>query len=153
MLAPFECLCGNFILPEPASYVFFYAVFNLRNLLYIMPNAIFNLSLNAGEISVYAYLLFCENRKTYQCYPSFATIGKALGMSRPTVKKHVDSLVDKGLIYTEPTSVFTKAGKKWNGSLLYTIRPIQEAQDIHYERQLSVFEEMQKRSQCETRGR
>lgn len=76
-----------------------------------MPNAIFNLNLNAGEISVYAYLMFCENRKTYQCYPSFATIGKAVGMSRPTVKKHVDSLVDKGLIYTEPTSVFTKAGK------------------------------------------
>lgn len=118
-----------------------------------MPNAIFNLNLNAGEISVYAYLMFCENRKTYQCYPSFATIGKAVGMSRPTVKKHVDSLVDKGLIYTEPTSVFTKAGKKWNGSLLYTIRPIQEAQDIHYERQLSVFEEMQKRSQCEARGK
>ena len=36
MLAPFECLCGNFILPEPASYVFFYAIFNLRNLLYII---------------------------------------------------------------------------------------------------------------------
>ena len=36
MLSPFECLCGNFILPEPASYVFFYAVFNLRNLLYII---------------------------------------------------------------------------------------------------------------------
>ena len=36
MLAPFECLCGNFILPEPASYVFFYAVFNLRKLLYII---------------------------------------------------------------------------------------------------------------------
>ena len=37
MLAPFECLCGNFILPEPASYVFFYAFSNLRNLLYIIP--------------------------------------------------------------------------------------------------------------------
>ena len=36
MLAPFECLCGNFILPEPVSYVFFYAVFNLRNLLYLI---------------------------------------------------------------------------------------------------------------------
>lgn len=36
MLAPFECLCGNFILPEPASYVFFYAIFNLRNLLYLI---------------------------------------------------------------------------------------------------------------------
>ena len=36
MLSPFECLCGNFILPEPASYVFFYAVFNLRKLLYLI---------------------------------------------------------------------------------------------------------------------
>ena len=36
MLSPFECLCGNFILPEPASYVFFYAFSNLRNLLYII---------------------------------------------------------------------------------------------------------------------
>ena len=29
-------VCGNFILPEPASYVFFFALFNLRNLLYII---------------------------------------------------------------------------------------------------------------------
>ena len=41
MLSPFECLCGNFILPEPASYVFFYAVFNLRNLFYLIYKAIF----------------------------------------------------------------------------------------------------------------
>ena len=33
-LSPFECLCGNFILPEPARYVFFYAFSNLRKLLY-----------------------------------------------------------------------------------------------------------------------
>ena len=62
-------------------------------------------------------------------------------MSRPTVKKHVDGLVEKGLIYTEPTSIFTKAGKKQNGSLLYTIRPIKEAQQLHYEKQLLKFEE------------
>ena len=36
LLSPFECLCGNFILPEPASYVFSYAIFNLRKLLYII---------------------------------------------------------------------------------------------------------------------
>ena len=41
LLSPFECLCGNFILPESASYVFFYAVFNLRNLLYLIrPDSI-----------------------------------------------------------------------------------------------------------------
>jgi len=38
LLSPFRMVCGNFILPEPASYVFFYAVFNLRNLLYIIKN-------------------------------------------------------------------------------------------------------------------
>ena len=36
MLAPFRMVCRDFILPEPASYVFFYALFNLRNLLYII---------------------------------------------------------------------------------------------------------------------
>ena len=36
LLSPFECLCGNFILPEPASYVFFYPSFNLRKLLYLI---------------------------------------------------------------------------------------------------------------------
>ena len=40
MLSPFRMVCGNFILPEPASYVFFYAFFNLRNLLYIIKNRI-----------------------------------------------------------------------------------------------------------------
>ena len=29
-------VCRDFILPEPASYVFFYAFFNLRKLLYII---------------------------------------------------------------------------------------------------------------------
>ena len=36
MLSPFRMVCRDFILPEPASYVFFYAIFNLRNLLYII---------------------------------------------------------------------------------------------------------------------
>ena len=36
LLSPFGMVCRDFILPEPASYVFFYAVFNLRNLLYII---------------------------------------------------------------------------------------------------------------------
>ena len=31
-----QMVCRDFILPEPASYVFFYALFNLRKLLYII---------------------------------------------------------------------------------------------------------------------
>ena len=103
---------------------------------FALPNEIFQLGLTPGELAVYSFLLQCENRETYQCYPSYRTIGQAVGLTRNTVKKYVDSLVDKGLIYTEPTSIFTKAGKKQNGSLLYTIRPISEAKQCHVDRQL-----------------
>ena len=30
---------------------------------FLLPNEIFTLGLSAGEIAVYAYLLFCEDRK------------------------------------------------------------------------------------------
>jgi predicted transcriptional regulator len=92
-----------------------------------MPQKIFNLGMNAGEIAVYAYLMFRENRKTYQCYPSYRTIGEAVGLSRNAVKNKVDSLVEKQLIYTEPTTVKLKDGRTRNGNLLYTIRPLDAA--------------------------
>ena len=38
-------VCGNFIPPEPASYVFFYAFFNLRKLLYIILGVVVSLKL------------------------------------------------------------------------------------------------------------
>ena len=94
-----------------------------------LPNALFRLNLLPGEIAVYAYLMYRENRQTYQCHPSYATIGRAIHMSPNTVRKYVSSLVEKRLIYTEPTSIITKKGEKRNGSLLYTIRPIQDAVD------------------------
>ena len=89
-----------------------------------LPNEIFCLGLCSGEIAVYAYLMFCEDRKSFQCHPSYKTIGRALKMSRNTVSKYVKSLEVKRLIITEPTSVITKKGQKRNGSLLYTVRPI-----------------------------
>ena len=90
----------------------------------------------AGEISVYSFLMSCENRKTYQCYPSYRTIGETVSMSVNTVKKYVDALVDKQFIYTERTSIITKDGRRQNGSLLYTIRPIYEAIQHHTNMQL-----------------
>ena len=101
-----------------------------------VPNEIFCLGLNSGEIAVYAYLLQCESRKTFQCHPSYKTIGKAVGMSKNTVKKYVDSLIEKQLITAEPTSVITQNGEKRNGNLRYTIRPIREALEQYYEQQL-----------------
>ena len=100
-----------------------------------MPNEIFALGLSGGAILVYTYLRYCENRETYQCYPSYKTIGKAVGMSKNTVKKYVDILRDKGLIETENTSVVTAKGQKRNGNLLYTLRPVEEAVKLFYEEQ------------------
>ncbi len=101
-----------------------------------LPNKIFYLGLSYGEIAVYSYLLYRENRKTFQCYPSYRSIGKALKMSRNTVSKYVQLLVDKELISTELTSIFTKDNKKFNGNLLYTILPIEQAKQLFYKRQL-----------------
>ncbi len=107
---------------------------------YPLPKVLCRLGLSPGEIAVYSFLMYCENRATYQCYPSYRTIGEAVGMSRNTVKKHVDSLVEKRLIYTEPTTVTLKDGTKRNGSLLYTIRPIQEAKEYFVEQQAKANE-------------
>lgn len=96
-----------------------------------LSNEIFCLGLCSGEIAVYAYLLYCEDRKTFQCYPSFRTIGKALKMSRNTVNKYVKLLERNHLIVTEPTTIYTKDERKRNGNLLYTILPIEQAV-MHY---------------------
>ena len=101
-----------------------------------LPNEIFVLGLNAGEIAVYAYLLFCENRKTFQCWPSCRSIGRATGMSVNTVRKYIRSLEAKGLIATEPTTITDRYGRRRNGNLLFTIRPIAEVVEQHYEKQL-----------------
>ena len=101
-----------------------------------VPNVIFNLGLEGGEILVYLYLMYCEDRKTFQCYPGYKTIASAVGMSVNTVRKYVQSLEKKRLITTEWTMVRTKSGKAHNGTLKYTIRPIQEAIDYYEEIQM-----------------
>ena len=45
---------------------------------FLLPNEIFSLGLCPGEITVYGYLVRCEDRRTYQCWPSYKTIGKAV---------------------------------------------------------------------------
>ena len=105
-----------------------------------LPNEIFSLNLCSGEIAVYAYLMYCEDRKTFQCHPSYKTIGRALKMSRNTVRKYVKSLEEKRLISTEPSSVTLKSGKKQNGNLVYTVLPIQEAVEYFYTRQIQSIE-------------
>ena len=106
-----------------------------------LPNEIFCLGLSSGEILVYAYLMYCEDRKTFQCHPSYHTIGNAVGMSRNTVRKYVAGLEEKHLISTEQTDIFSKDGRKLNGNLLYTIRPVEEAKEQYFERQMRKAEQ------------
>ena len=117
----------------------FYSSQNKEKHYFTLPNEIFCLGLSSGEISVYSFLLRCENRKTYQCYPSYRTIGQALKMSQNTVRKYVKSLENKCLISTERTEIITKDGIKRNGTLLYTIRPIAEAIEYFHNEQLSNY--------------
>ena len=107
---------------------------------YPVPKVICQLGLSPGEIAVYSFLLFCEDRKTYQCYPSYRTIGDAVGMSRNTVCKYVRSLEEKGLVRTERTTVTMKDGRKRNGSLLYTLLPVEQALAQHNQHQLHLAE-------------
>lgn len=81
-----------------------------------MPNEIFTLGLSAGEIAVYAYLLFCEDRETHLCYPSFRKIGECTGMSPNTVRKYITQLEGKRLIETLPATVWTLDGTARNGT-------------------------------------
>ena len=120
-------------------------LYNRQNKLwnqFIMPNQIMQLDLNATALAIYFYLRYIEDRKTYQCYPSYRTIGKALKIkSITTVAKYVRELEDKCLIYTEPTEIILKNGKKQNGNLKYTIRPIQDAVEYFHQQQMKKFQE------------
>ena len=89
-----------------------------------LPNEVFYLDLSYGAIAVYGYLMHIEDRKTFQSYASYNTIGRAVKMSANTVRKYVLELEDKCLIRTEPTTVVTRDGRKRNGTLRYHIRPI-----------------------------
>ena len=56
-------------------------------------------------------------------------------LSENTVRKYVAGLEEKGLIRTESSTITTKDGRMRNGSLIYNIRPIQEAMELNYQRQ------------------
>ena len=118
---------------------------------YPLPKVLCQLGLSPGEIAVYSFLMYCENRTTYQCYPSYRTIGEAVGMSRNTVRKYVQELEERGLIRTERTSIITQDGRKQNGSLLYTILPIQFSIDQFYQRQMDAVDRAKERQRVARR--
>ena len=117
-----------------------YSKYSGRGNFFSLPNELFQLGLDYGELAVYSFLKRCENRKTHQCWPSIRTIGEAVGMSENTVRKYIRRLEERELIATEPTEVITKASGRRNGHLLFTLCPIQEVIDQHYDRQLEKLE-------------
>ena len=72
-------------------------------------------------------------------------------LSENTVRKYVTSLEEKGLIRTEPSTIITKDGRVRNGSLIYNIRPIQEALEQNYQRQFRQAEESVERARVQKR--
>ena len=114
-----------------------------------LPNDLFLLGLSPGELAVYSYLQRCEDRKTHQCWPSYKTIGKAVGLSAKTVRKYVLMLTERELISTEPTDVITKSGMKRNGNLLYTLLPMREVIDQYYARQFAELDQAAERQRVE----
>ena len=114
-----------------------------------LPNDIFLLGLSPGELAVYCYLRRCENQKTHQCWPSYKTIGEAVGMCANTVSRYVKKLEERGLIAVESTKVMTKAGVTRNGTLQFTLLPPQNVITRHYEEKLAELELSTERQQIQ----
>ena len=74
-------------------------LYNQQNKLsncFILSNYVMNLDLSATALAIYCYLMYIEDRKNYECYPSYKTIGKALKIkSKNTVAKYVAELEEK----------------------------------------------------------
>jgi len=107
---------------------------------FTLPNEVFILALPPSAFLVYAYLLYCEDRRTHQCHPSYRTIAGTTGLSLNTAVKSVGVLTDKSLITVERSCWFNEAGMKRNGNNVYTILPIRAAMDEFYQRQLHQLE-------------
>lgn len=114
-----------------------------------LPNELFFLNIGYGAITVYAYLLYCEDRRTHQCHPSYRTVAAAVHLTVATVVKHIAKLADKQFIAVENTAYIDKHGMKWNGNNQYTILPIQAAMDHCYQQQMLRLEEQQKGQQTQ----
>ena len=116
-----------------------------------VPNILLDMDLSASAVAVYLYLLRSADRKTDQCHPSEATIAKRLHLSRNTVAKYVRLLEERGLIITEHTKIITKNVIKKNGSLLYTIIPLQKVMEQHYEQQFNALERTTERRKAQAK--
>jgi len=147
-------ICGMGVAAHPGRCRLKYRQWSRRNPVknyFPLPNEIYHLDLSAGTIAVYGYLLHIENRETYQAQAGYKTIGRAVKMSTNTVRKYVMELGGKWLIHTEQTRIRSRDGRPLNGTLLYHIRPIQEAEDCYHNRQMQELEESLERQSAQAR--
>ena len=83
-------VCGNFILPEPASYVFFYAISFLRNLSYIIEYRVMEVLWDSGPVSSTQLVSLC---------------GERLDWNKSTTYTVLRRLKNKGLVRHQNTVV------------------------------------------------
>ena len=102
-----------------------------------LPNGVFLLALPPSAFLVYAYLLYCEDRRTHQRHPSYCTIAGTTGLSLNTAGKSVSILADKSLITVERSCWFNEVGLKRNGNNVYTTLPTRAVVENFYRRQLA----------------
>ena len=116
-----------------------------------LPDEVFHLDLGCTAIAIYAFLLYRENRKTYQCTLSYKAIGYAIGASNNTVRKYVLELEAAGLIATNRTVVVGADGMERNGCLRYTILPVQNAVELRDRQRLAALDAAVERQKVKER--
>lgn len=107
---------------------------------FTLTDELFYLNLDHGPITVYAYLLYCEDHRTHQSNPSYKTISTATGLAVNTVMKHISELENRQFISVERTSYIDSNGMKWNSNNLCTLLPILQAADGFYQWQMTELE-------------
>ena len=81
----------------------------------MMPNEVFNLDLDPYEFMILSYMVRRMNSDS-ECWPSFKTMSKDLGISVSTLEDRVAKMIKRGLI---SVSKHTAEGKHQNN--VYTL--------------------------------
>lgn len=97
---------------------------------YQMPNNIFAFHMNKYEIVVYSYLVCCAGKKK-ECWPSLTTISRVLGISRGTVVKAIDKLVQLRLVDRVQVMMENKNGMMVMRNNHYYILPFEDAWQLY----------------------
>ena len=82
---------------------------------YMIPNEVFDLNLDPYEFMILSYMVRRMNADS-ECWPSFKTMSKDLGISISTLEKRISKMEQRGLISVRK---HTTEGKHQNN--VYTI--------------------------------